>query len=611
MSTSPVNEYVPGEVRELTPGEYEMLKHKLQTTVITNVFTEEEFKTQFLIVFKKMSDILSRTLGPYGAGTMIDQQTNYSVTKDGFHVLENLRFADTKMNRIRSTLYSISHQMVTKVGDGSTSAVVAAYAFLLEMLDFSEKHKQIRPKELNERIQRIVDKICAEIAKRATPITQENLLDSVRNIANIATNENTLYTDMITEIYKTLGPNCNINLQESKTYENTVEYEDGVYSNDNYLVDSIYHNRGDRCLIKDPAFLLFDHTLDTDIWPIFEVAFNKFCYRERRTLIVIAPFYDQFLMDKMRKDAEEMVRTYSNRASVPFRVIFLKSNLTKPIAKDMYRDLAALLGATIIQPPDSREVIKALNDYAKACTEARADGKMEDPGMPEEIEKFVKDHLGFCESANMGDRNSSFKGFTNKNEALFNALYHDAEIHLKEEESRVLRNDSIDNKVFDARIRFSKINCKSATITVGGSNKLEMTLNVDAVDDAIKACASAIKYGYNLGCNLAIIQAIDKLHNKQEVEDEVDATIYNGLRAAFISVYRVLLTNGMPEEEANAIIEKSVETGMCYDMVNHTMDTDGKIINSCRTDIEILKGAIAMVAVVLTCNQYISITLNN
>ena len=55
MSISPVHEYVPGEVRELTPGEYEMLKNKLQTTVITNVFTEEEFKTQFLIVFKKMS----------------------------------------------------------------------------------------------------------------------------------------------------------------------------------------------------------------------------------------------------------------------------------------------------------------------------------------------------------------------------------------------------------------------------------------------------------------------------------------------------------------------------------------------------------------------------
>ena len=233
--------------------------------------------------------------------------------------------------------------------------------------------------------------------------------------------------------------------------------------------------------------------------------------------------------------------------------------------------------------------------------------------MPESIVKFVKDHIGYCESANMGDRNSSFKGFFNKNEALFNTLYHDAEIHLKEEESRVLRNDSIDNKVFDARIRFSKINCKSATITVGGSNKLEMSLNVDAVDDAIKACASAIKYGYNLGCNLAIIKAIDKLHANPMpgTEDEVDATIYEGLRAAFVSVYRVLLTNGMAEDEADQIIQKSIESGMCYDMVNHTMDTDGKIINSCRTDIEILKGAIAMVAVVLTCNQYISITLNN
>ena len=119
----------------------QQLKEQLQTTVVTNVFSEAEFKKQFLLVFKTMSDILSNTLGPYGTTTMIDQETNYSVSKDGFHVLQNLRFADTKMNRIRSTLYSISHQMVTKVGDGSTSAVVAAYSFLLEMLEYSSKNR--------------------------------------------------------------------------------------------------------------------------------------------------------------------------------------------------------------------------------------------------------------------------------------------------------------------------------------------------------------------------------------------------------------------------------------------------------------------------------------
>ena len=130
----------------------EDLKKQLQTKIVTNVFKDQEFKEQFLLVFKTMSDILANTLGPYGSSTMIDQIKDFSVTKDGFHVLSNLRFADERHNRIRSILFAISHQMVTKVGDGSTSAVVAAYQFLNSMMTFMQDHKHVRPKELNERI---------------------------------------------------------------------------------------------------------------------------------------------------------------------------------------------------------------------------------------------------------------------------------------------------------------------------------------------------------------------------------------------------------------------------------------------------------------------------
>ena len=51
----------------------EDLKRQLQTKIVTNVFKDEEFKEQFLLVFKKMSEILANTLGPYGSSTMIDR----------------------------------------------------------------------------------------------------------------------------------------------------------------------------------------------------------------------------------------------------------------------------------------------------------------------------------------------------------------------------------------------------------------------------------------------------------------------------------------------------------------------------------------------------------
>lgn len=588
---------------------YAEMKHDLQTRVVTNVFGEEEFKEQFLIVFKTMANILSKTLGPFGSTTMIDQQTNYSVTKDGFHVLANLRFADTKQNRIYSTLFNISHQMVAKVGDGSTSAVVAAYAFLNAMLDEIDKAK-IRPKQLNDTIQKVVSGICEIISKNAIPVTKDNLMSTVRNIANIATNENEFYTDLITRIYERLGANCDINIAKSQTFENDVIYEDGVYSNDNYLVDSLYHNRGNVCHINNCKVLMFDNALEPEIFDMFAMAFNSYCQGDHSTLIVIAPFYDQYLMDKIRKDAEKYVQIFSNSAVINFPMVFIKSNLTKPVQKEMYRDLSALLGATIIQPPDVRDVTNWLNEVAKEASKARAEKREMSDEYPDKIREFIKSHMGACDEAIMGDRTSSFKGFSNKNLGLFEKAYHDAEVKLQEAEENAAKLDTIDNSVYDAKTRFSKINCKSATIMVGGANRLEIDMNYDAVDDAVKACASAVKYGYNLGCNMAIINAVLE-YIKTKHPEGIEYMITDGIFNAFRSVYRTILTNGYSNEEAEVILDKCIKEGICFDMNIHDYDHNMKVINSCRTDIEILRGAIAMVGLVLTCNQYISTTLNH
>ena len=593
---------------------FEELKHQLQTTVVTNVFGEDEFKEQFKIVFDKVASVLANTLGPYGSTTMIDTGTNYAVTKDGFHTLAHIKFADRRQDRIYTTMFNISHQMVAKVGDGSTSAVIAANAFLKAMLA-DPVVKQVQPKKLNDIMKEVVNKLCESIATHAIPVNKDNLLDVVHNIANIATNGNEEFTKMITDIYAKMGMNCDINIRESPTFENHVTYEDGVYSNDNYLVDSLYHNRGKSCHVNDCRVLMFDSLLEPEIFDMFSIAFNNFCVNEHATLIVIAPAYDQFMMDKIRKDCEETVKLYAKSATINFRTVFLKSNLTKPIQKYMYRDLASLLGATIMQPPDIREMTKMLNEAAKEASKARAERREMSREITDKIAAFIKDHLGGCDEAIMGDRTSAFKGFSFKNEALFNTCYHDAEVKLAEAEEKALNSDTVDDDLFDAKTRFSKINCKSATIEVGGENRLETGWNVDAVDDAIKACASTIKYGYNIGCNMSILMAIDRYKKDMQNEDSdanIKTSILNALNTAFREVYYTVLRNGMDENEARTVLGNSIINSVCYDMSRQEYDiSKNHVINSCRTDIEILRGAIAMVAIVFTCNQYISTTLNN
>ena len=95
-----------------------------------NVISDQEFKKSIRDIFDMLASITGKTLGPYGGLTWIEEMGAYHPTKDGFTVLKNIRFNSRRNNTILNFINSISHQMVMKVGDGSTTAIVAAHEFL-------------------------------------------------------------------------------------------------------------------------------------------------------------------------------------------------------------------------------------------------------------------------------------------------------------------------------------------------------------------------------------------------------------------------------------------------------------------------------------------------
>ena len=157
-----------------------------------------------------------------------------------------------------------------------------------------------------------------------------------------------------------------------------------------------------------------------------------------------------------------------------------------------------------------------------------------------------------------------------------------------------------------ARTRYDRITCKFVTIKIGGSNEMEIALNNDSMDDAIKATKSAIQYGYNDGCNLAIAYAVDEYGASNNLHDG-DVAILTAILNAFINVYKRVLRNYTGDEaKIDAIVEDSITNHRAYDLAKHCADEDKNVINSAKTDTEILQGAIEMVSIILTCNQYIS-----
>ena len=106
--------------------------------------------------------------------------------------------------------------------------------------------------------------------------------------------------------------------------------------------------------------------------------------------------------------------------------------------------------------------------------------------------------------------------------------------------------------------------------------------------------------------NIAIFRAIEE--TKDQIKgDKVMESIAETMKESFARVLNIIHRNKYSDldlEETKKIIDKSVKENVCFDL--NTDDYSSDIINSCRTDIEVLKGAISIVGTILSANQYIA-----
>lgn len=615
--TSIINKNIPTG----SPTVYDNTRVLEEEKLRWNVVTEDLYKSTFGNVFQKLSFALARTLGPYGASTIIEHSgKGYVTTKDGWTVIKNIRFNNPIESNILEILSRISNRMVTKVGDGSTSAIIAANEFL-KIMGREESRvgesvfTKYRRKDLNDNIQRIVNIICDKIEKRAIPVNEENFIDVVEKISNIATNENREFAKIIKDIYEKCGMSVNIRLELSPTLETTVRYEDGQYLSRMSLIDNIYINTQTmRCEIENPMIVMFDHSLELKHYNLIGHIYNEYAVKEGRRLVVIAPSFDPFILDKIKVDCERMIQQYKvnyGGGSVPFPIVYVRSQLVNNHYTKMYHDLASIIGLQVMSSKESDELRKECEAMAKSQFDRDqliSEGKHEEANAMEidysPIQKLSA-FIGRIEKISIDSKENhetAFSGFNETNETLKALRMQDAK---NEMESLMVKYDKegfINSDYFDARNRYYRLSCNSATIYVGGSNELEKSNNKDAMDDAIKACVSALRYGYNVGGNIAILTAIEELRKDCS---EKDSEFYALIFTTFKNVYKAVLSNKyIDNAQIESIVTKSVNENTCYNLITDEWDTD--VINSSRTDIEILRGAISMVSVILTCNQYIS-----
>jgi chaperonin GroEL (HSP60 family) len=203
---------------------------------------------------------------------------------------------------------------------------------------------------------------------------------------------------------------------------------------------------------------------------------------------------------------------------------------------------------------------------------------------------------------------------------------------------------------------------KVAKIYVGGESEMSRDLLKDQTEDAIRAAESAYRYGYVPGCNFTIVNSCDWMLNTCELSD-LEKSIVRCIKGAFKYVYAEVLRNaftdicvakdailndtdavirGMqsfgvqtsPEILADLLEQLKADEAFCSAIENYhevelatllvelsykrqdvfdldIMDFSDNVINSVKTDIEILKATSDLLSILVVGNQVLIASWNH
>lgn len=559
-----------------------------------NVIDNHTFRQKTENVFRQVAATLSNTLGPYGSTTILEQFGETHFTKDGWNILKKIQFNSPVEQTILNLLVNISSQVVIKVGDGSTSSIIAADEFL-SRVSKEDELKNIRPKELHDTLQKVVNMVTQEILKKSEKITKENdpTYKKIYDLALVSTNGDAEVANYIQRIYQETD-NPNVVYGKSKTAETKVEIVTGYETRARYL-DAIYatNDEGD-CVVQQPIILMFDHVIDKD--PHFDLIIAhalQISKANDRRLVVITPHYSKFMTQFIRQTASHEFNSTGTSS-----IVYTQIPTTNSTMANEYNDFAILTGGSIVTEGDVQRIARA-----NAIDE---EGNLR---FPDEDAPDVADFLGTVGRMTIRGDSTLAEGFDNKNEKMYDIALRDANARLKAAEDNQRSMAVIDIATFDLKKRIAKLQCKMGAIYAGGRSTLEKQANFDLIEDAVKAAESAYRFGYNVGGNLIIPIAIGNLKKSPDVT-ETEKLILDVLEDAFRGVFARVIRNKYSKEEktdevVTSIINRSVELEQCYNLI--TDEYSSEVINPSYTDVEILNATTSIVSLVTGSNQYVTI----
>lgn len=538
-------------------------------------FKGKDLWNKVLKTLSDLDEIVGVTLGPGGNPVLIERPgSSPLMTKDGVTVAESISFHDAEAYVIAETAKEVCQRTNNQAGDGTTTAIVLAYAIVKKGIEYLENTPSKSPQQLCRELDVIANEIAIRLKNKSKAIEPTDL----KKVALVSSNFDDEIASAVIQAIKMAGEDGTVITEESSGRGTTVEEQDG-YTLQKGLssfreIQEIYINdlNTQECVYDRPYILLYNGDLrevpeigaylGECLMFMQEEEKNKIEGGGMRPIIVVA-----------HKFSNQVLRFLAQNAKVGVASLCPLETFASPQPNSKHyllQDLAAWTDATIIDPIE--------NTFQKIRKEGRH-----------------LEILGQVEKSRIGRYRSVLLGFP-------------AEQRIKDWSKTLKSQMKTVESDYDREFvkeRIGRLTGGIATIRVGGDSDLEVREKVHRIDDAINATRSAIEMGIVAGGGssyLMISHELSKLLEEGKLGLPDSARILCWALAVPFS--RIMTNAGHSEKDIETIITTVLESQgkMAYDSLSHKLVDPFKagIIDPLKVSISAFINAVSIAKMLMT-----------
>jgi len=416
---------------------------------------------------EKLAAAVRVTLGPVGRNVALDKGFGSpTLTNDGVTVAKEIELENKYENVAAQLLQEVASKTNDIAGDGTTTAVVLAHEII--SLGFKNVAAGANPINLRRGIEKGVETIVKEIKEKiAKPVATQ---EEIEQVASISASSPEI-GKKIAEAFQKVGKDGVITVEESQSFEMSLEVTEGMQFDHGYVSPYMINNAEKMTAeYENPYILITDRKIASlqEILPLLE----KLIQTGKKDIVVIA--------DEI--EGEALATFVVNRLRGVFNALAVKAPGFGDRKKEMLQDIAVLTGGKVI----SEEVgLKLENTTLNDLGQARRVIATKDnttivggKGKPTEIEKRIAQ------------------------------IKKELEITTSEFDKEKLQE------------RLAKLSGGVAVIKVGAATETEMKELKFKVEDAVNATKAAQAEGIVVGGGVALLRCLPALENLKLSGDE-------------------------------------------------------------------------------------------